>query len=243
MDVRNGFHVCTECGLCVDRVYLETPHQNNFEFKEAEKTKSSCTLKWNQEEAISFIFETCSKLYLEGSDFLAAIVDDCLKLKKKVFENQPFDANLISVLIYDTLKKRNVCTASIIDICHVTKADLKVLWKFQRRLQQSLNPDQANENLLSPLDIIASKKGYLDLTFKDLNAMAKALKKIDYHSSDYSSRTIGATILFRYLKHNFKCYPSSVLSQKAISKLMCCSNMSLYRYNKYLKQNKINLFG
>ena len=248
----SGFYVCVKCGLCLDQVFAYPDFQQQ---QTTNHSQSSEKKEKNKRDAIEILKEVSYKLHIEGNELINDIISDYLALceEAKSFRPHPKMIDLATVSIYKTLQQRSSISPSIIDIASVTKGDLKGIWKLQKSLENQMkrhmnpkeetkieyNTDQSHgQEPLTAQDIILSKIGFLDMTYADFKIMDKIINDFVEAESDFSARTIGATVTFQYLKY---CKKKSI-SMKKIAHLFLTTTVSLYRYKTYLKKNDIILF-
>ena len=122
---------------------------------------------------------------------------------------------------------------------------MKNVWKLLKKIESGKEPkkikkktESHQKSIISPADIIESKLHYLNLTKEDFKKIKVGLEKLDYKSSDVSSRNIAAAVTFEFLR-KIKRQP---ISLQSLTEYFKTSNMSVYRYRSYLRKQKIDLF-
>lgn len=241
--IDSGYHVCIKCGLCVDQVYAYPTFQEDrtavFFTNQNHKNK--------KEDGIDFVKEACSKLHIEGDVLTNDIVSDYVALRSKTKDWKPVPKipDVATVSIYKSLQQRSSISPSIIHIASVTRGDLKRVWKIQKSIEQGTeikNYEEQISHALSPQDLILSKMGFIEdfkMTFsEDFKIMDNAIKESVETGTDFSARSIAATVMYLYLK----CHKKQRCSAKMIASLFLTSPVSVYRYQNYLKTNAIQLF-
>ena len=256
IDEHSGDHVCEKCGLCLGPVYQFQDKEPSMSTKKftSEQAEHSSISKWEKrcKDSREQIDEICFQLHIEGNDLIEMIISDFMELSKEEFimkPRAPKQMDLVTVSIYNSLKKEYIHPPSIIDIGHVTQANMKNVWKLLKKIKyhKNLKRREKNQSLsqcpLLPCDIIKSKLGYLNLDHQDYNFMESSCKKAQSMFQDFSARTIAACMTVLYLKKHKKekLRESSCTIQK-IAELFSTSATSIYRYKNYLKDNKIDIF-
>ena len=261
IDEHSGDHVCEKCGLCLGPVYQcqdkDTPEKNFVSperiTSEHSYSKNSSLSKWKERYYYTRdrIDEICFQLHIEGRDLINSIISDFEDLAKQEFimkPRAPKQMDLATVSIYNSLKKEYIHPPSIVDIGHVTQANMKNVWKLLKKIKyhKNLKAQEKSkmlfQNPLSPCDIIKSKLGYLSLDRQDYKFMEVSCNKAQTMYQDFSARTIAACMTYLYLKKSNKKKKESSHTIKKIAELFSTSATSIYRYKNYLKHNKIDIF-
>lgn len=231
-DEKSGFQVCQKCGLVFGAIYV-----GGKDVKEKESFQNNETIKHDDEDdKIDTLREILAKLHIEGEELAKSIANDYKELSRKQKKRQNLEGSeLLTVSIYESLKARHHFSPSLIDISNVTMPNMKKVWKLLKNMESKKNQLVLP---LSPQDLIRSKIGYLNLSQNDLKAMETCLEKLDYKSTDFSSRSIASALMFEYMRSK-KIRPCTL---SMISHLFSCSAMSAYRYRTYLKKSNIKLF-
>ena len=259
IDEHSGDHVCEKCGLCLGPVYQFQEKEPPTSFKkltqeQAEQAEEAFISKWKTrcKDSRDQIDEICFRLHIEGKDLIESIISDFEELIKQEFimkPRAPKQMDLVTVSIYNSLKKEYIHPTSIIDIGHVTQANMKNVWKLLKKIKYDKNLKAREkdkilyQSFLSPCDIIKSKLGYLNLDYQDYNIMESSCKKAQSLFQDFSARTIAACMTVLYLKkHKKEKLRESSFTIQNIAELFSTSATSIYRYKNYLKNNKIDIF-
>ena len=250
-DERTGDFLCKNCGLVLGTVYMHTtPAVEMYPLEEmkptlAKKSKKNKN-KLCENEIVSLIEEICSKLHIVGSNLIAEIVNDCVSFHREWHNFHTFKSiDIISFMIYNSIRKHLILPRSIKDICSITKANMKNVWKLQKKVEMNdfhkVDSDYkltVDDEPISPKHLIMSKLGYINLKYDDFIRMEKVLNNTNKYHRDFAMATIAATIVFQYLKY----YKKEHVTMKMVAQLFLTSAMSVYRLQKYLKQEGISFF-
>ena len=265
-------YVCTNCGLCTDCIpSTSSSHYQHYHDKQQQqqqqqqqqhhstslaktqpKSKFTSNEKCvNKKQPFSFfkhasiMRELCSKLHIDGEERITCLIDDFASLYTYLRHRKDFSNSDIATLsLYKSLSKNDESKRPLKDICQISGADLKRIWKLQKYIELSLH----KLVIIKPVtaeDVIKSRIGKFDdsnltLTFSDFKVLKKLLNKTRHLHGDYSVNTISATAAYEYLNWKEKGKKNKI-SKKIIATKFQSTPTSISRYQSYLKSNNVTL--
>lgn len=188
------------------------------------------------DEAEKDLLELCEKIHVDGQAVIKSIVKDYLHMETYLEGNRRFKkSEIISLSLYQSLMN-NGFRRTLKDICSKSRVSLKRIWKLQRYLDDE--GWKCQSLVITPKDVIASKSGYLGLSFKDVKVMNAVVDKIRHFMADFSPHTIAGYIVYQYMRTWRK---EAKMTKKHICSVLFITCMSVNRYQRYLRKQNISL--
>ena len=244
-DEREGNVVCTDCGLVLEPIYLNSIDYNNNNYNipplinnknqiitsllKNEKTYNNLT---NESIELDIL---CNKLQIY-SVAKTQILEKWELIKKWFFENKmkdrknpQFKKGLFIMAIYQTLIELDI-PRPMSHLCQDAGVVPKYVWYWIKLYHKTRNQEH-KVVILQPCNMSEYFLKPLNLSYKEIQEINKLIK--DNEVLTYAPKTLLAACAYMFLRNKNK----QSFSVKKIAELLGVSVMSIYRCISALKKN------